>query len=107
LVLLAKSWKVLYRAQCDNIVASTGPYSKIRHPQYTAFITIMAGYLLQWTTLPTLLMFPAMVVLYKRLARKEEKESLKLFGEQYARYAESIPRFIPRIPWQTAFQRLR
>jgi len=107
LVLLAKSWKVLYRAQRDRTVARTGPYSKIRHPQYTAFITIMLGYLLQWTTLPTLLMFPILVVLYKRLALKEENESLKMFGEQYARYAQNIPRFIPRMRWQTAFSRLK
>jgi protein-S-isoprenylcysteine O-methyltransferase Ste14 len=99
LVLLAASWKVLYRAQRNYAVACTGPYAKIRHPQYTAFIMIMFGYLLQWTTLPTLLMFPMLVVLYKRLAHREEKEALERFGEQYTRYAENLPRFIPRIRW--------
>jgi len=99
LVLLAKSWKVLYRAQHDHTVASTGPYARIRHPQYTAFIMIMFGYLIQWATLPTLLMFPLLAVLYKRLARREEKEALEQFGEQYTRYAENLPRFFPRIRW--------
>ncbi|UCD81511.1 MAG: isoprenylcysteine carboxylmethyltransferase family protein [Desulfobacterales bacterium] len=99
LVLLAASWKVLYRAQRNYVVASTGPYAKIRHPQYTAFIMIMFGYLLQWTTLPTLLMFPLLVVLYIRLAQREEIEALERFGEQYTRYAENIPRFIPRFRW--------
>ncbi|NIV99840.1 isoprenylcysteine carboxylmethyltransferase family protein, partial [Candidatus Saccharibacteria bacterium] len=45
LILLAMSWKVLYRAQRNLEIARTGPYAKIRHPQYTAFIVIMVGFL--------------------------------------------------------------
>jgi protein-S-isoprenylcysteine O-methyltransferase Ste14 len=37
LILLAASWKVLYRAQRNYEIACSGPYAKIRHPQYTAF----------------------------------------------------------------------
>ena len=103
LILLAASWKVLYRAQRSFEIARTGPYAKIRHPQYTAFIVIMVGFLVQWPTLPTLLMFPALVLLYKRLARREEKEAIKTFGEQYLRYAEKTPRFIPKIRWEAIY----
>jgi protein-S-isoprenylcysteine O-methyltransferase Ste14 len=85
LILLAVSWKVLYRAQRNYEIACRGPYSKIRHPQYAAFIVIMVGFLVQWPTLPTLLMFPVLVWLYIRLARREEKEALAMFGEQYAK----------------------
>ena len=103
LILLAVSWKVLYRAQRNFEIAHTGPYARIRHPQYTAFIVIMVGFLVQWPTLPTLLMFPVLVWLYKRLARREEKEALEIFGEKYARYAEKTPRFIPQIRWQPIY----
>ncbi len=103
LILLAVSWKVLYRAQRKVAIACTGPYAKIRHPQYTAFIIIMLGYLLQWPTLPTVLMFPVLVGAYVRLARREEKEALKIFGEQYARYAQNTPRFIPQFRWDPYF----
>ena len=99
LVLMAVSWKVLFKAQRDFTIARTGPYARIRHPQYAAFIIIMIGFLLQWPTIPTLIMFPFLVVLYLRLARREEMEALKRFGEQYVQYAENIPRFIPRIRW--------
>jgi protein-S-isoprenylcysteine O-methyltransferase Ste14 len=99
LILLAASWKVLYRAQRNYEIACRGPYSKIRHPQYAAFIVIMVGFLVQWPTLPTLLMFPVLVWLYIRLARREEKEALAMFGEQYAQYAENTPRFIPELRW--------
>ena len=97
LFLLAAAWKVLYMAQRNREVAVTGPYSKIRHPQYAGFIVIMVGFLIQWPTLPTVLMFPVMVFMYVRLARREEQEALAEFGEEYARYAENTPRFIPRI----------
>ena len=103
LILLAMSWKVLYRAQRNLENACTGPYAKIRHPQYTAFIVIMVGFLMQWPTLPTLLMFPVLVWLYMRLARREEKEALEMFGEQYAQYAENTPRFIPQFRWELNF----
>jgi protein-S-isoprenylcysteine O-methyltransferase Ste14 len=102
LILLAASWKVLYRAQRNYEIACSGPYAKIRHPQYAAFIIIMVGFLIQWPTLPTLLMFPVLVWLYKRLARREEKEALAIFGELYARYAENTPRFIPQLRWEPA-----
>lgn len=103
LILLAVSWKVLYRAQRNLEIACTGPYEKIRHPQYTAFIVIMVGFLVQWPTLPTLLMFPVLVWLYTRLARREETEALEMFGEPYARYAENKPRFIPQFRWEPTY----
>lgn len=105
LILMATSWKILYSAQRNYEIARTGPYAKIRHPQYAAFIVIMVGFLVQWPTLPTLVMFPVLVWLYTRLARREEREVLKLFGEKYERYAENIPRFIPKMRWNAISQR--
>ena len=96
LILLGASWRVLFRAQCNNQLATTGPYARIRHPQYAAFILIMLGFLIQWPTLPTLIMFPVLVFIYVRLALREEQESQKAFGELYTRYAEQTSRFVPR-----------
>jgi protein-S-isoprenylcysteine O-methyltransferase Ste14 len=96
LFLLAKAWRVLYAAQKNVSIALTGVYAVIRHPQYTAFIVIMIGFLIQWPTLPTLFMFPFLVLTYLRLARREEREALSVFGEAYVQYAIHTPRFIPR-----------
>jgi len=95
LFLLAGSWKVLFRAQQNHELAVTGPYAMVRHPQYAAFMVIMLGFLVQWPTVPTLMMFPVLAWIYVRLARREEEEELAEFGEQYARYAENTPRFLP------------
>ena len=72
--LLSASWKILYKAQTTKTLATTGPYSYVRHPQYAAFTMIMLGFLLQWPTIPTLIMFPILVVTYARLSIKEEHD---------------------------------
>jgi protein-S-isoprenylcysteine O-methyltransferase Ste14 len=69
----------------------------VRHPQYDGFILIMAGFLLQWPTLLTLLMFPILVTMYIRLGRREEREVRVEFGEEHARYAATTPAFFPRL----------
>jgi protein-S-isoprenylcysteine O-methyltransferase Ste14 len=97
LFLLASSWRVLYAAQKSQTLATTGPYSYIRHPQYVAFIAIMFGFLLEWPTVPTLVMFSVLVWMYVRLAKSEEKQVLAEFDSVYADYAGRVPAFIPRL----------
>jgi len=96
-VLISAGWKVLYEAQQQNRLAVTGIYARIRHPQYVGFVLVMFGFLLQWPTLLTLAMFPVLVFMYSRLARMEERESIREFGDQYRAYMENVPRFIPRL----------
>jgi methanethiol S-methyltransferase len=94
--LLAAAWRVLYAAQREHRLATTGAYARTRHPQYLGFVAILLGFLLQWPTLLTLIMFPVLVFMYGRLAVVEEREMLRQFGEEYAAYAARTPRFIPR-----------
>ncbi len=94
---LASAWNVLYQAQREHRLALTGPYAHVRHPQYTGFILIMLGFLLQWPTLITLVMFPILAYMYVRLARREEREVAVEFGEEYLRYSKRTPAFLPRL----------
>ncbi len=93
--LLSTAWKVLYDAQRRNSLAVTGPYARIRHPQYVAFVLVLLGFLLQWPTLLTLVMFPILLIMYGRLAITEEAEMRKQFGAEYEAYTARTPRFIP------------
>lgn len=95
-ILLSSAWEVLYKAQRTHTLAVSGPYARVRHPQYIAFITIMFGFLLQWPTILTLLMFPMLIWMYTRLAFQEEREVRGEFGEEYDRYAATTPAFFPR-----------
>ena len=94
-ILLSAAWDVLYKAQRSRQLATSGPYAYVRHPQYVGFVLIMIGFLLQWPTLITLVMFPILAAMYARLARREERELEATFGEEYARYAATTPAFFP------------
>ncbi len=94
--LIAAAWRVLHEAARSGRLATTGPYARVRHPQYDGFLLVMVGFLLQWPTIPTLVMFPILVVVYARLARAEEREVAARFGKTWADYAAHTPAFIPR-----------
>lgn len=94
---LASAWKVLYEAQRAHRLATAGAYARIRHPQYVGFVLIVTGFLLQWPTLLTLAMYPILVYMYARLAKREETDMLAQFGDAYRQYAAAVPAFVPRI----------
>jgi len=96
-MLLAAAWDVLYKAQRAGTLATSGPYATIRHPQYVAFVLIMFGFLLQWPTVLTVIMFPILLLVYARLSFNEERDARARFGEEYTRYAARTPAFFPRL----------
>jgi protein-S-isoprenylcysteine O-methyltransferase Ste14 len=96
-ILLAVAWKILWSAQRERCLATSGPYSRVRHPQYVGFIAIMLGFLVMWPTLLTLLMFPVLAVMYVRLARREEREAAAEFGDAWREYAAGTPRWFLRL----------
>jgi len=96
-ILLARSWGILYEAQRRHEIARSGPYAHVRHPQYLGFNMIMLGFLLQWPTLVTVIMFPLLLTMYVRLARREERQGIVEFGDAYRRYADRTPAFLPRL----------
>ena len=57
----------------------------------------MFGFLVQWPTLVTLVMFPILVTMYVLLARREERDAETQFGDDYRRYAARTPAFFPRL----------
>lgn len=93
---LSAAWPVLFKAQRAGKMAVTGLYAKMRHPQYIGFIAIMFGFLLQWPTIPTVVLFPILTTMYIRLARKEEADARSEFGKAYDDYAAHVPAFIPK-----------
>ena len=95
--LLSVAWPVLFAAQREQRLANTGPYKHVRHPQYVAFLLILFGFLIQWPTILTVLMFPVIVVMYWRLSLAEEQDAVAEFGDAYHRYAAVTPRFIPNM----------
>jgi len=92
IVLVVIGWRKIHAAKG---LVTGGIYRWIRHPQYTGLFLIMLGWLLHWPTLLTLVLFPIMVLVYRRLALSEEKQLEAGFGAEYQDYAARTPRFFP------------
>ena len=56
---------------------------------------VMIGLLRQWPTIPTLALFPVLVVVYQRLAAAEERK-VAHFGRALREYAAATLAFVPR-----------
>lgn len=97
LILISVAWEALYKAQQKNVLATTGVYYYMRHPQYVGFILIIVGFLLQWPTFITLLMAPILIIRYIWLAKQEEKEMKSNFGTIYQDYKKRTSGFFPSI----------
>lgn len=53
--------------------------------------------ILEWATLPMLVMWPFVALMYYRLAKKEEQDMISEFGDEYRIYMKRTKRFIPFI----------
>ena len=106
-LMISSAWQVLFNTQKSGQLATGGPYSYVRHPQYVGFVLVLLGFLVQWPTILTLLMFPVLLVMYVRLAKGEEREVRAEFGAAYDRYAAVVPAFFPkwsRLSGETVFR---
>jgi len=94
LVIMGKAWKQIHRANGELV--TSGLYRRVRHPQYFGLFLITVGMLIQWPTIITAAMWPILMLMYYRLARREENEMKSRFGDQYVAYRQQVPMFWPR-----------
>jgi protein-S-isoprenylcysteine O-methyltransferase Ste14 len=96
ITLLIAGWREVYRANKEGRLATGGPYSVVRHPQYTGIFIILFGEgVVHWPTVFSLTAFPIIVIAYVLLARKEERQMVEKFGDQYREYQSQVPMFLP------------
>ncbi len=50
-----------------------------------------------WATIPLIILYTLLVVLYVRLAKREEKDMEKEFGDEYVSYRKRTKMFIPYV----------
>jgi len=78
-------------------IVSTKIYSIIRHPQYFGGLLAHVGISLLLSSLLSLIFTPLVILLNFLVARKEEKELIKEFGNDYKDYKEKVPMFFPKL----------
>lgn len=95
LVIMGKAWRQIYRANGELV--TSGLYRRVRHPQYLALFLITLSFLIQWPTIITIAMWPVLMLMYYRLARREEREIEARFGASYSEYKQRVPMWLPVI----------
>ena len=96
--LVAEGWQRIHKARGLGTLMTSGIYSKFRHPQYTGLFIILFGEcIVHWPTLISVIAFPVIVAIYSSLARKEERQMLDQFGDEYRDYQARVPMFIPHL----------
>lgn len=92
LILIVRGWVRIYFSAAGEVVTD-GIFRFMRHPQYTGIFLAVFGQLVHWPTVPNLLLSPIIVVLYVRLARREEGRMIDRFGPACLAYQQSVPMF--------------
>jgi len=96
--LLGKSFTGDVRARPDQPIVTTGAYTLLRHPSYTAGILMNAGVgiaLGSWGS--TIVLVVASLAVYRYRIAVEERALLAVVGEPYREFMRSRRRLIPFI----------
>jgi len=80
-----KGWQKIHTADKNELITD-GIYGYIRHPQYLGMWLVTVGFLIQWPTIITLLMWPVLMILYHHLSKREEKSLQEKFGKEFKQY---------------------
>jgi len=79
-------------------IVTWGPYGKVRHPFYVAFLMLQIGSVLVFPHWGTLAAFAASLIGLTLTASREERRLLaSQFGTEYADYLKRTGRFVPRL----------
>jgi protein-S-isoprenylcysteine O-methyltransferase Ste14 len=87
--------KDIYKNQTESQLITRGIYAYTRNPLYIGVFLIFFGWFFLF--LYTFLLFIPFLfmILFYFVSKWEERELTERFGEEYLRYKEAVPRFIP------------
>lgn len=88
-------WRFIFRSRGELV--ERGIYGVIRHPQYLGLALVTLGLFLQWPTVTGLVLWPLLILLYRKLARLEDADLVEAFGERAEEYQRRVPAVLPRL----------
>ena len=107
--LVIQGWRALHRARQQQPLVTDGLYALVRHPQYSGlFVALFGEGIVHWPTVYSVIAIPIIVLIYRLLARREEKRVIAEFEDTYLVYKQRVPMFIPHWgQWKTLIQHSR
>jgi protein-S-isoprenylcysteine O-methyltransferase Ste14 len=88
-------WDRIFNSRKNGQLVTNGLYGRIRHPQYLGILIATLGMIVYKFSPISLLLWPVLLIIYYRLARKEENSMESKFGEQYSVYKRKVHMFLP------------
>ena len=70
-------------------------YAMVRHPMYFAYMIAFLALIQLTMSLISIVTFIIAILLLNQIAAYEEKELIKILGQEYLDYMKQVPRWIP------------
>jgi protein-S-isoprenylcysteine O-methyltransferase Ste14 len=81
----------------NQTLAEDGPYAYVRNPLYLGTLTVAAGFVIAARRWELAVLFGAAFLLLYLPALELEEQHLRSLFPEYGRYAQRVPRLIPRL----------
>lgn len=95
---LGANWTAVPALSPEHQLVTSGPYRRVRHPMYSAFIAIGIGLsLVAANWIVAVLYLGTMLPMYFLRVAGEEQMMLDRFGDEYRRYVAATGRLFPRL----------
>lgn len=94
----AKSHRVIFGEARDRpVLVDSGVYSRVRHPMYLGILMFCLGFFFAIPSLLSLGVWVGFFILYDKMAAYEEKDLVRLLGEEYTAYQKRVPKWLIRL----------
>jgi protein-S-isoprenylcysteine O-methyltransferase Ste14 len=98
LYLITKSHKAIFGKTTDKpTLINEGVYSWVRHPMYLGILLLCLGFFFMSLSLLSLGILIVLFILYDKMAAYEEKDLVKILGNDYSKYQNQVPKWFLRI----------
>jgi len=94
---LGRNWSGAITAKTDHELVRTGPYRLVRHPIYTAMLGMLLGTMIVSGELHAVVAMGMLAFAYARKIRLEERNLLRLFGEEWEEYRRHSWALVPGV----------
>jgi protein-S-isoprenylcysteine O-methyltransferase Ste14 len=96
-VCLGKEWTAKLQLRKDHRLIQSGPYSRIRHPMYTALFAIYFSMGIVSSNYIILILLTTAILSIALRIPKEEELLIERFGEEYRTYKQKTGSLFPKL----------
>jgi protein-S-isoprenylcysteine O-methyltransferase Ste14 len=75
----------------------SGIYAWVRHPMYLGSLLVLLVFFFATVSLLSLLVWVGLFVFFDRMATYEERDLIRILGEQYLNYQKQVPKWLMHI----------